>query len=139
MQKPSIASLIGGIVVDAKNLFVQELLVAKEDVRHDIMATKTAVVALGVSIGILAIGVTMILVALVHLLYEAMAWPLWQCYALVGLLVTLLGIAALIFARKKAAEVNFVPERTVEAVKEDAGWIRTHVMPDKAASTRARR
>jgi len=137
-RKPSFSDLISGILIDAKELFAHELQLAKFEVRQDIRKTKTAVAALCVGLGTLGIGVTLLLLALVHLIVAFTNLSLWQCYGLVGVMISVVGVGLLVLAKKKAAEVDFIPEKTAEAVKEDVGWIKTRMMPRKIANTRAR-
>ncbi|MGH7845198.1 MAG: phage holin family protein [Candidatus Binatia bacterium] len=138
-RRPSLSSLISGILLDAKELFAHELQLAKLEVRQDIRQTKTAVAALCVGLGTLGIGITMIMFALVHLIAVSTGLALWQCYGLVGVLICVIGFGLLMLAKKKAGDVDFIPEKTAEAVKEDVGWIKTHMMmPNKTESTRER-
>jgi hypothetical protein len=137
-SKPSFSALISDIVVDAKNLFVQELELAKREFREDIRRTKAAVTALFIGLGVLGIGTTMLFLALAHLISAFTSLPLWQCYGLVGLLVCGLGVGLLIFAKNNAAEVDFIPEKTAAAVKEDVGWIKASMMPNKTESRPAK-
>jgi hypothetical protein len=138
VSKPSLSELVSDILVDAKNLFVRELELAKREVAEDIRKTKTAAAALFVGLGVLGIGITLLLLALVHMIAASTSLPLWECYGLVGLLVGGLGAGLLILAKNKAAEVDFIPEKTAAAVKEDVGWIKASMMPNKSESRPAK-
>jgi hypothetical protein len=57
----------------------------------------------------------------------ALAMPVWLAALLMTLV--LLGIAAAMYAggRSKLRDVNAVPERTTQTIKEDLEWAKHHV------------
>ena len=55
-SEPSVAALLGGIVNDVKDLLVQELALTKLEVQDTLRKAKTAAIALGIGIGVVAIG-----------------------------------------------------------------------------------
>ena len=56
LSEPSFVSLLGGIANDAKELMLQEVALAKHEVQYERRKAKTAAIALGSAIGIIAAG-----------------------------------------------------------------------------------
>ncbi|HEV8711676.1 MAG TPA: phage holin family protein [Candidatus Binatia bacterium] len=121
--EPSLAALIGGIINDARDLLLQEFTMAKLEIQDELRKTKTAVVSLGIGIGISAVGGLLLILMLVHLLHALTALPLWGCYGIVGGILLLSGLVVLYTGKKTAEEIEVVPE-TVETLKENVKWIR---------------
>jgi hypothetical protein len=61
---------------------------------------------------------------LVYLLRALTNLPLWACYGIVGGVFAILGGVLLYTGKTKAAEIDVVPQQTVETMKENAAWIR---------------
>jgi hypothetical protein len=132
-SKPSIGSLLSGIISDVKDLFIQELRLAKQEISEDLQKGRTAATALGVGLVVLAISLGLLLLMVVHLIDAFTEIPLWGCYGIVGAAVGLIGIVSLIIGKNRAKEVDFKPEATAQAVKEDVGWIKARVMFNRTA------
>ena len=81
---PSLAALLGGIMHDAKDLLVQELTLAKLEGHEELGQIKTAVLLLGIGIGVGAVGGILLSMMLVHVLAAYTDMPLWGCYGIVG-------------------------------------------------------
>jgi hypothetical protein len=132
-SKPSIGSLVGGIISDVKDLVAQELALARKEISEDIQKSRTALTALGFSLVALAISLGLLLLMVVHLIDALTNIPLWGCYGIVGAVVAIIGIVFLVFGKNRAQEVDFKPDATAKAVKEDVGWIRARVTSNRAA------
>jgi uncharacterized membrane protein len=123
-SEPSMTALISGLISDAKALLQQELLLAKHEIRDELDKTKKAVISLGTGIGIAVLGVILLSFMLVYLLGALTHLPLWACYGIVGGAFAILGGVLLYTGKSKAAEIDVVPQQTVETMKENAAWIR---------------
>jgi hypothetical protein len=121
--EPSLASLLGGIINDAKDLLLHEFTMAKLEVQDELRKTKTAAVSLGVGVGIAAVGGLLLLLMLVHGLHALTGLPLWGCYGIVGGVLLAVGLMFLYRAKRAAEHIEVVPE-TVETLKENAKWIK---------------
>jgi hypothetical protein len=100
---------------------------AKKEIGEDIHKTRTALTALGVGLVVLAISLGLLLLMLVHLINSVTNIPLWGCYGIVGVIVGIIGTGLLFLGKNRAQQVDFAPEQTAQAVKEDVGWIRARV------------
>jgi hypothetical protein len=129
--EPGVSTLVKGIVTDIGDLIRQQIQFAKKEVQTDLRKSKEAVTALAIGAGVAFLGILFMGFMLVHLLHwiaappgaDPSSFPLWSCYAAVGL-VCLGSAAALIQAgRKKFASFNPLPDQTVETMKENVQWI----------------
>ena len=123
-SEPTLAHLVSGLMSDATLLMQQELALAKYELYEEARKTKTAVASLGAGIGIAAIGGSLLIIMLVHLLRELTEWPLWTCYAMVGGICTIAGIALLYRGKQQISQIDIVPQQTVETMKENVKWLK---------------
>jgi hypothetical protein len=126
---PSLAALLGGIMQDAKDLLVQELTLAKLEGHDELGHLKTAALALGIGVGVAAVGGILLSVMLVHVLAAYTAMPLWGCYGIVGSVFGVLGGVLLASGKHKIEEIDMMPQ-TVETMKENAQWLREQMTSD---------
>ena len=133
-NKPGIGVLISGIISDIRNLFVQELKLAKMEIGEDLRRVKSAVVALAIGGALAALGAVLLILMLVHLLDEMTPLPLWGAYGVVAAVLLVIGIAVLFAGKKKAEHVAVVPDETAEAIKEDVGWIKARMKSNGSES-----
>jgi Putative Actinobacterial Holin-X, holin superfamily III len=120
----SLAQLVGELADDAKQLLRQELALAKHEIHEEVYKTKIALMSLGVGIGIAAIGGLLLIIMLVHLLNTLAALPLWTCYGIVGGICAIVGIVLLFRGQRKIAQIEVIPGKTVETMKENIRWIK---------------
>jgi len=132
LSEPSFGSLLGGIANDAKELLLQEVALMKREVQYELRKAKTAAIALGSAIGIIATGGILLMLALVHLLDAFTVVPLWGCYGIVASALVVLGGVLLVAAKTKAVALDGVPQRTVERMKENARWLTKQTTSDKS-------
>jgi hypothetical protein len=128
---PSLAALLGGIIHDAKDLLVQEVVLTKLEVQDELRKIKTAAIALGIGIGVVAVGGILLILMLVHVLAAFTEIPLWGCYGIVGSVLVGLGGVLLAAGKTKAEELDVVPRQTVETLKETAQWLTEQTTSDR--------
>jgi Putative Actinobacterial Holin-X, holin superfamily III len=133
-KKPGIGILLGGIISDMRNLFVQELRLARLEIGEDLRRVKSAVVVLAIAAAMLAVGAVLVILMLVHLLDAVTELPLWGAYGVVAAVLLAIGIGVLVAGKKKAEHVGLVPQETAEAIKEDVGWIKAHMKSNGSES-----
>jgi hypothetical protein len=128
--EPSLTQLLTGIVDDAKALLRQELALAKYEIREDLRKTKTAMLLLGIGVGVAAIGGLLLILMLVHLLNALTELPLWACYGIVGGVFAIVGGVLLLIGKNTIARIDVVPPHTVETMREDVQWFKEQVTRD---------
>ena len=127
--RPSIASLLRGIIVDVRNLFVYELTATKLEIQEELDQAKHAAISLGIGAGVSAVGGLLLALTLVHMLAAHTGISLWECYGIVGGVLTVLGTTLLYTGRRRASRVYVAPQqRTVAAKKEDIRWLKDYVV-----------
>jgi len=131
LSQPSFVSLLGALANDAKDLLLQEVSLTRLEVQYELRKAKTAAIALGIGIGIIAAGGILLMLMLVHVLAALTVIPLWGCYGIVGSVLALLGGVVLAAGKTKAEELDVVPQRTVERIKESAQWLTKQATSDK--------
>ena len=144
-SEPSVAALLGGIANDVKDLLMQELVLTKLEVQNNLRKAKTAAIALGLGIGVVASGGMLLMLMLVQVLAAYTAIPLWGCYGIVGGVLVVLGGSLLAAGKRQAEEIDVVPQRTLETMKENVQWLteqttgnRTSTRPVKISRTPVR-
>ena len=130
---PSLATLLSGIMKDAKDLLVQELTLAKLEGHDELRQIKTAALALGIGVGVAAVGGILLSVMLVHVLAAYTDIPLWGCYGIVGSVFGVLGWVLLASGKHKIEEIDVMPQ-TVETMKENTQWLREQMTSDTISS-----
>ena len=131
LSAPSFVSLLGGIANDATELLLREVALTKLEVQYELRKAKTAAIALGIGIGTIAMGGILLMLMLVHMLAALTVVPLWGCYGIVGSALVILGAVLLAAGKTKAEELDVVPQRTVERIKESAQWLTKQATSDK--------
>ena len=121
--KPSISSLISGILQDASDLISKEIKAARLEMREELAKAKSTAVLIGASAACLLLGGIMLMFTVVYALEEYTELKLWACYAVVAGVMLLVGISVLLAGKRTAAQTNLVPTESIENAKEDARWI----------------
>jgi Putative Actinobacterial Holin-X, holin superfamily III len=137
--EPSLAQLLTGIVSGAKELLRHELALAKYEIREDLRKTKTAMLSLGIGIGVAALGGLLLILMLVHLLDALAGLPLWACYGIVGGLLAIIGAVLLLIGKNTIARIDVIPPHTVETMKENVQWIKARATSDGTSKAHAPR
>jgi len=127
----SVSQLISGIVEDAQVLVRQEIALARQEISEEISNAKQAGIKLGIAGGVLAIGGLLLILALAQALADLLNWPTWAGYALVGVVLAIVGYFLLSAAQKQIKDVRPIPEQTVETLKENVEWIKDRTTSDK--------
>jgi hypothetical protein len=127
----SVSQLISGIVGDAQVLVRQEIALARQEISEELSNAKQAGIKLGIAGGVLAIGGLLLLLALAQGVADLLNWPIWAGYALVGVVLAIVGYFLFSSAQKQIKDVRPIPEQTVETLKENVEWIKDRTTSDK--------
>jgi hypothetical protein len=127
--EPSMASLVGGIVNDAQTLIKQEMALAKREVTDELHKARDAAIALGIGIGLTAVGSLLLSLMLVYLLQWASSerLTLWACYGIVGAALMVVGGGLLFLGKRRAGAVHLMPEQTMATMKDNVEWIKNQI------------
>jgi Putative Actinobacterial Holin-X, holin superfamily III len=105
-------------------------------IRHEVALAQTELtqkaIKVGYNIGFLVIGSVIgfagllaVLTAIIVILANFI--PLWLSALLVGIGLAILAAVMISSGLKMLKETNFVPQQTVETIKEDAQWLKKQV------------
>jgi Putative Actinobacterial Holin-X, holin superfamily III len=120
----SVATLIGGIVNDAKDLLINEFTIAKLEIQQEMRKTKSAAISFAMGAGIVGIGGLFLLLMCVHGLVILLDIPLWGSYGLVGGLLFLVGAILLVRGKQTAEQIDVIPPKTASTLRDNAQWIK---------------
>jgi len=123
-SETSVATLIGGIVNDAKDLLINEFTIAKLEIQQEMRKTKSAALAFAVGAGIVGIGGLFLVLMCVHGLVVLLDIPLWGSYGLVGGLLFLVGAILLARGKQTAEQIDVIPPKTASTLRDNAQWIK---------------
>jgi uncharacterized membrane protein YqjE len=119
----SVTGVIGKIVDDVRELFREEVALARAEIRQEISGYSVA--AMELAAGAVAGGLALLFFLLFIAQGFAMLvhWPVWAGYLAVAIVLGIAAAAALYAGRARARTVPAVPPRTVETLKETKEWI----------------
>ena len=122
----SLTALLTGIINDAETLMKQEVALAKAEINQKV----TRIARSGVwfaAAGVLAFSALMTLLASAVLgLMAAFAIQPWLSALIVALVVFGAAYVALQSGRSLLSQESLAPKQTIESLKENAEWIRSH-------------
>jgi hypothetical protein len=120
---PSLTALVGGIVNDLQQLIRQELQLARTEVKQEVDKAKAAAVSLAAGAGMACVAGLMLCHMVVYILHEVAELPVWGSYGIVGGALAVFSGLLLAIGRAKASDVQVIPPKTAETMKENVQWI----------------
>jgi hypothetical protein len=120
--EPQFTTLVTGILNDAQELFRQQVALVRSEVQEDFRKTKEAAIPLGIGVWLAVLGSILLSITAALGLAET-GLPLWACFAIVGLVVSLAGGGLFFAGKKKMESFNPLPDKSAEALKENLEWI----------------
>jgi uncharacterized membrane protein YqjE len=119
--EPSVTGLVKGILDDVHQLTRQQFELFRQELEEDFTKTRHAALPMVVGMGVLLIGALLLGVTLALLLEWAFRphLPLWAAFAIVTVLMVGAGLALFFVGQKKFNSFNPLPDRTLEALKEN--------------------
>ena len=115
--------LIQRVVDDFRDLFREEVALARAEVREEASAWAAAGARLAAGGAVLGVGALFVLVAIALGVAALFHWPNWAGFLLVGVLLAIGGAVALQMGRARARRIATLPKTTHE-VKETSQWIK---------------
>lgn len=127
---PTMTSLVSGIIGDAQQLIRDEVALARQEIKEEIVKARNAVVFFaGAAIAAL-LGAILFSFFLVRLLHWASggadpaAVPLWAWFLIWSFVFFAIGGGLAAFAYGRFKEIHLVPRQTMETMKENVQWIK---------------
>jgi hypothetical protein len=131
-SETSVATLIGGIVNDAKDLLLNEFTIAKLEMQQELRKTKSAALAFAMGAGVIGIGGLFLVLMCVHGLVVLLDIPLWGSYGLVGGLLFVVGAILLVRGKQTAEQIDVIPPKTASTLRDNAQWIKEQTTSNRA-------
>ena len=91
VPKPTLLSLVRGIVDDAKQLVLGQYELRKYQTLRQVAKAKLVAIWTGIGIAFAGIGTILVTLMVVHLLHEVLDLPLWGSYGIVGIVLIAIG------------------------------------------------
>lgn len=123
-DQASLASLLSGAVNDIRELFRQEVSLARAEIRQEVVNVKSAAVKLGAAAFTGIFAVLLLLTALAGGLSDVFDMPVWAGFAIVGGLLAIVAGVLVAVAWPNIKSVSPMPERTVRTMKENIEWVK---------------
>ena len=123
-RNESFASLLSGAINDIRELFRQEISLARVEIRDEMANLKSAVIKLSAAAVALLLGAVLLLTALSRGLAVLFDMPIWAGFAIVGGVLAIIGGVLLALAWPNLRAIGPVPERTVRTLKENVEWVK---------------
>jgi len=122
-HEESIADLIRGTIRDGIGLVRDEILLARTEMREEVVRIKGGLLTVLAAIGFGVLAVVMLLEAIAWGASYAFGWPAWAGFAVVALpLMVIAGVLAMM-SRSMLSRERFMP-KSVDSLKESAEWLR---------------
>jgi uncharacterized membrane protein YqjE len=121
-RRESAFTLVRRLASGSVSLAKLEAQRGRQEVTENVIQYRTGVVQLAIAFGLVLLAVIVLMILLIFIISELTGIRPWVISLI--LLLLLLVIAAIVgwFGLKKVQEAKFVPEETIEAVKEDVEW-----------------
>jgi hypothetical protein len=119
----SLTATLGKIVDDIRELFREEVALARAEVRQEISALSSVAIWLAVGAAAAAFALSFLLLGVAQAIALLIGWPVWTGYIAMAVLLGIAAAIALQSARSRARRVSTVPPQTVETIKETKEWI----------------
>jgi Putative Actinobacterial Holin-X, holin superfamily III len=129
-QSDSITHTIGRLIDDVRELFREEVALARAELRQEVSAFGAAAMQMGAgaAAGLFAVG--FLLLAIAQGFAALVGWPAWGGYLAMAIVLGLIAAVALMTGRKKARSIPAVPQ-TVESIKETKEWMKDRMSSAK--------
>jgi len=119
-NEPSLTNLVKGVIDDVQSLTKQEFALLKQELKEDMTKTRKAAMPMVVGLIVAFIGVLLLghgLALLLNWIFPGL--PVWAAYTIVGVLIVGAGGALFFAGEKQFEKFNPLPDRSLEALKEN--------------------
>jgi Putative Actinobacterial Holin-X, holin superfamily III len=118
-----VTTLLGGIVEDARDLFVEQMTLFQVEIKNDLRRTVMAVAPIMAGACVIFAGLILLGIGAANLLvWAAPEIPLWVGYALIGGLFAIVGGGLLMWGKIMLDKVHALPETALKGLKENLQW-----------------
>ena len=123
VEHASTMELVGGLVKDTRELVTAHVSAAKLEVKDELGQLASGITHALVAAVLFGVGAMLSGIAIAQALVELVGLAGWLAYTIVALTAVVVAVSFLIYARRKAADADGVPEGQIERIKHDARWL----------------
>lgn len=118
-REPSMTQLVEDLSSDLQTLVKQEIALARTELYERLDDMKTVGISLALGGALLAIGGLLLVLMLAKAIADLFDWPEWAGYAVLGMVFSVVGVVRLYAAQQQAKQIEFMPQQTIETLKQD--------------------
>lgn len=118
-DQASFAALLSGAINDVRELFRQEVSLARAEIRQEVVNAKSAAMKLGAAAVTALFATLFVLIALARGLSQLFVMPVWAGFAIVGGVLAIATGVLVAVAWPNLKSVGPMPERTMRTMKEN--------------------
>ncbi len=122
----STASLLQRVIDDTRELFREEVALARAEVREEASAWAAAGGVMASGGAVLGAAALFLLVACALGITGGFHWPNWAGFLIVGFVLAVIGAVAVVHGRDRARRILTLP-RTTDSVKETSAWMKHRI------------
>jgi uncharacterized membrane protein YqjE len=128
MATPSqrtMSDVLQDIVSNVQEIIRSEFRLAKVELKDKAQRAAKPAAVMGAGAVVAFYGVGFVLLAVVYAL--SLVVPIWAAALIVGVVLSIVGAALLFSSRKALKQIDPVPEKTVQTVKENVQWTKNRI------------
>lgn len=112
------STLVRGALDDVRELFREEVALARAELRAEVSKASAAATGFGAAAAALYFAALFVLTAMAIGIPAMLEWPAWTGFAIVGVVLAIVGAIMFMSGRRALREIRGLP-RTVGTVKEN--------------------
>jgi hypothetical protein len=128
-QGDSITHTIGRLIDDVRELFREEVALARAELRQEVSAFGTAAAAMGAGAAAGAFALAFLLLGIAQAFAALVGWPAWGGYIAMAVVLGIIAAVALTAGRKKVPTMQM--PQTVESIKETKEWMKDRLSSER--------
>jgi len=128
-EHDSITHTIGRLIDDVRELFREEVALARAELRQEVSAFGVAAAAMGAGAVAGVFALAFLLLGIAQAFAALVGWPAWGGYIAMAVVLGIVAAASLMAGRKKVHAVQM--PQTVESIKETKEWMKDRMSSEK--------